>query len=71
MRTLKYLFVLFLVCGIQSCKKKTSNSNSYNNNSDSYYYEEDEEPYPDDTYCSDVEYYNTMKWLKYTFQVAG
>lgn len=58
MKTVRLILVVLLVVSIQSCKKKTSNSNSYNNNSDSYYYEEEEEPYPDDTYCADVDYYN-------------
>lgn len=59
MRLLNLLLILFLVCGAQSCKKKTSNTNSYNNHSERYYDKEDEEErYPDDTYCADVDYYN-------------
>jgi hypothetical protein len=68
MKFLKLIIVVLLVCGVQSCKKNTSkSSNSYNNsndysNTETTYYSsdesEDEEPYPDDTYCSDVDYYN-------------
>lgn len=73
MKLLKYILVIVLVCGVQSCKKKTSqksnnysNSNEYNSsnefrNTETRYYSNDEvteEGYPDATYCSDVEYYN-------------
>lgn len=79
MRTVKLILILGLLISINSCKEKTSRSNSYYNDSESNYYYEDEEteveeyevPYPDDTYCSDVEYYNpkTMKRSYYTLNV--
>jgi hypothetical protein len=71
MKLVKFLFVLLLVFSVQSCKKKSSNSNRYNNNTEHYSYEEEEEPYPDDTYCSDVDYYNpdTGSRSSYTLNV--
>jgi hypothetical protein len=57
MKLLKFLFVLFLICNVQSCKKKGSNFNRYNNTTESDSVE-DKEAYPDDTYCADVDYYN-------------
>ncbi|MBA6154672.1 hypothetical protein [Gelidibacter maritimus] len=58
MRTVKLILILGLIIFFNSCKEKTSRSNSYYNDSESNYYYEDQEAYPDDTYCSDVDYYN-------------
>ncbi|MCK0125821.1 hypothetical protein MWU76_15630 [Gelidibacter sp. F2691] len=58
MRTIKLILLCGLVILFNSCKEKTSRSNSYYNDSESNYYSEIEEAYPDDSYCSDVDYYN-------------
>lgn len=60
MRKLHLAFLLIGFLIVQSCKNNDYSSEDISNENDTYdeVVNEDEEPYSDNTYCADVEYYN-------------
>lgn len=64
MKSSKYTLLLFLFFLFLACKE---NNSSYDSDYDSETYYDEEEGYADNTYCADVEYYNSSTGTRSTY----